>query len=83
MRNFLFFILVPKAEICMKVYRKIRWFPADFPTDFSFKELKPKDLNIQGLICNKKDTGLKPKIGELTLTKMIFKHFLCKYPTPI
>jgi hypothetical protein len=26
----------------------------DFPTDFSFEGLKPKDLNIQGLICNKK-----------------------------
>jgi hypothetical protein len=39
-------ILDPKAKIC----RKIRWFSADF----SFKELKLKDLNIQELICNKK-----------------------------
>jgi hypothetical protein len=29
----IFFILVPKA----KIRRKIRWFPADLPADFSFK----------------------------------------------
>jgi hypothetical protein len=40
----IFFILVHKA----KIRRKICWFPADF----SFKGLKPKYLNIQGLICN-------------------------------
>jgi hypothetical protein len=46
-------ILVPKAKIC----RKIRWFHADF----SCKGLKPKDLNIQGLICIRKDTKTKTK----------------------
>ena len=51
------FILVPKAKIRRKICRKIRWFPAEF----SFKGLKQKDLNIQGLICNKKDTGTKTK----------------------
>jgi hypothetical protein len=39
-------ILVLKSEI----RRKICWFPADF----SFKRLKPKNLNLQGLIYNKK-----------------------------
>jgi hypothetical protein len=29
--------------------------------DFSFKELKPKDLNIEELIGNKKDTRTKTK----------------------
>jgi hypothetical protein len=47
-------ILVPKAKIRRNICRKIRWFSADFPTDFSFKGLKPKDSNIQELICNKK-----------------------------
>jgi hypothetical protein len=56
------FILVPKAKIRRKICRKIRWFSADFPANFSFKGLKPKDLNIQGLICNKKKIqGLKQK----------------------
>jgi hypothetical protein len=53
----IFFILVSKA----KILRKIRWFPANFPGDLSFKDLKPKDLNIHGLICNKKDTVTKTK----------------------
>jgi hypothetical protein len=50
----IFFILVPKAKIRKQICKKIRWFSADFPADFSFKGLKSKDLNIQGLICNKK-----------------------------
>jgi hypothetical protein len=50
-------ILVPKVKIRRKICRKIRWFLADF----SFKGLKPKDLNIQGLICNKKNTRTKTK----------------------
>jgi hypothetical protein len=50
-------ILVPKV----KIRRKICWFPVDFPADFSFKGLKPKNLNIQGLICKKKDTETKTK----------------------
>jgi hypothetical protein len=58
-------ILVPKA--------KIRWFPADFPINFSFKGLKPKCLNIQGLTCNKKKIGTKTKKREFTVTKMMFK----------
>jgi hypothetical protein len=47
-------ILDPKAKIRRKIYRKTRWFPTDFPADLSFKGLKPKNLNIQGVICNKK-----------------------------
>jgi hypothetical protein len=50
-------ILVPK----IKIRRKIRWFTADFLVNFSFKELKLKNLNIQELICNKKDTVTKTK----------------------
>jgi hypothetical protein len=66
----IFFILVPKAKIC----RKIRLFPMDFPADFSFEGLKPKDLNIQGLICNnKKIQRLKPNNCKLTGTKMMIK----------
>ena len=53
----IFITLVPKA----KIRRKICWFPTDFPADFSFKGLKPKDLNIHELICNKKNTGTKTK----------------------
>jgi hypothetical protein len=49
----IFFILIFKV----KIRRKIRWFPAYF----SFKGLKSKDLNIQRLICNKKNTGTKTK----------------------
>jgi hypothetical protein len=57
----IFFSLVPKIKICRKICRKIRWFSADFPTNFSFNELKSKYLNIQELICNKKNTGTKTK----------------------
>jgi hypothetical protein len=50
-------ILVLKA----KIRRKPTNFPADFSADFSFKGPKPKDLNIQELICNKKVTVTKTK----------------------
>jgi hypothetical protein len=36
----IFWILVPKAKIRRKICRKIRWYLADFPVDFSFKGLK-------------------------------------------
>jgi hypothetical protein len=45
----------------------------DFSTDFSFKRLKLKDLNIQKLICNKKNTGLKQKNHEVTRIKIMIK----------
>jgi hypothetical protein len=47
-------ILVPKAKIRRKICRKIHWFSVDFPADFSFNGLKPKDLNIKRLIATKK-----------------------------
>jgi hypothetical protein len=70
----IFFILVHKAKIRRKICRKIHWFLADFPTDFSFKGLKANNLNIQGLICiKKKIQGLKPKNRELIGTKKMIK----------
>jgi hypothetical protein len=55
---------------------KIRWFPADFPTDFSFKGAKTKKFEHTGInMQQKKIQGLKQKNHELTETKMIIKHY--------
>jgi hypothetical protein len=75
----IFFILILKVKICRKTGRKMSRKPANF----SFKGLKPIDLNMQGLICNKKKQRvicnkkkiqeLKQKKYEFTETKIIFK----------
>jgi hypothetical protein len=65
----IFFILILKVKICRKTGRKMSRKPANF----SFKGLKPIDLNMQGLICNKKNTGINTKKHELTWMKMMIK----------
>jgi hypothetical protein len=64
-------ILVPKVKFRRKICRKIRWFLADF----SFKGLKQKDLNIQRLICNKKNTGIK--LSQPNFVHQILTTKLC------
>jgi hypothetical protein len=54
------FILIPKAKIRRNICKKIRWSPVDF----RFNGLKQKNLNIKGLICNKKNTKIKTKQSQ-------------------